>query len=81
MDERVAAVTGGEGAIGSAIARSLESHGMTVVSVDSAASLPCDLADEAQTRRAARALLERHGHCDVLVHAAAALDRAAWRRG
>ncbi len=47
-----------------------------------------DLSDEHQVRAAARRVLDQHGHCDVLVHAAAAFDRAdlaavdlvTWRR-
>ncbi len=114
MSERVALVTGGAGAIGSAIVARLEEDGHHVVVVDragsgsssgpaseasvpgatleggaaSAALVACDLSSEADARAAARAVLEEHGRCDVLVHAAAAFDQAGldavdaatWRR-
>ncbi|MBS1844751.1 MAG: SDR family oxidoreductase [Actinobacteria bacterium] len=88
MVGRVALVTGGAGAIGGAIARALEADGYLVVALDREAELACDLSSEAATRGAAAELLERHGRCDVLVHAAAAFDRgnldtvdaATWRR-
>jgi NAD(P)-dependent dehydrogenase (short-subunit alcohol dehydrogenase family) len=85
---RVAAVTGGAGAIGGAIAAGLREAGHEVVVLDRDGDLPVDLADPGQVRSAAAALLERYGRCDVLVHAAAAFDRAplaeldppAWHR-
>ena len=85
---RVAVVTGGAGAIGGSIATALAGAGHTVLSLDQAAEPPVDLADEQQVRAAAAAVLDQHGRCDVLVHAAAAFDRAdlccvdlaSWRR-
>ncbi len=110
---RVAAVTGGAGAIGSAIAAALRASGHAVAILDRPVDPPCqpaavlvdppsrpaappidppdlpvDLADQAGVQAAAAALLARHGRCDVLVHAAAAFDRApladldlpTWRR-
>jgi 3-oxoacyl-[acyl-carrier protein] reductase len=84
----VAVVTGGAGAIGGAIAAELSAAGHTVVSLDQAASPPVDLACADQVREAAAEVLRGHGRCDVLVHAAAAFDRAdlatldldTWRR-
>lgn len=81
-------MTGGAGAIGSAIVAALERGGHRAVVLDRDAELACDLASEAETRAAAREVLSRHGRCDVLVHAAAALDQAdldsvdarLWRR-
>lgn len=86
--ERVALVTGGAGSIGAAIVAALERDGHRVLALDRDADLPFDLASEAETRAAAAELLRREGRCDVLVHAAAAFDRAAlaevdaklWRR-
>ena len=86
---RVAVVTGGAGTIGGAIASALADAGHRVVTLDRAGDIACDLADEREVRRAAATVLAQHGgRCDVLVHAAAAFDRAglaaldltAWRR-
>jgi 3-oxoacyl-[acyl-carrier protein] reductase len=74
---RVAVVTGGAGAIGGSVAAVLGACGHTVVSLDKAGDPPADLSDGAQVSAAAAAVLARHGGCDVLVHAAAAFDRAA----
>jgi len=87
-DRRLAVVTGGAGAIGGAIAAELAASGHTVVSLDQAGDPPVDLSDEHQVRAAAADVLRRHGRCDVLVHAAAAFDKAdlaavdlvVWRR-
>jgi len=85
---RVAAVTGGAGAIGGAIAAGLRAAGHQVVILDRDGDPPADLAEPDAVRAAAAGLLATHGRCDVLVHAAAAFDRAAladldprtWRR-
>ena len=85
---RVAAVTGGAGAIGGAIAAGLRAAGHQVVILDRDGDPPVDLAEPDAVRAAAAGLLATHGRCDVLVHAAAAFDRAAlpdldprtWRR-
>jgi NAD(P)-dependent dehydrogenase (short-subunit alcohol dehydrogenase family) len=85
---RVAVVTGGAGAIGGSIASALAASGHIVVTLDQAGDPPVDLSREEEVRAAAGAVLARHGRCDVLVHAAAAFDRAdlasldlaAWRR-
>jgi NAD(P)-dependent dehydrogenase (short-subunit alcohol dehydrogenase family) len=67
---RVAVVTGGAGAIGGAIvARLARDH--TVVVLDRAGEVAVDLGEPDDVRRAADLVLERHGGCDVLVHAAA----------
>lgn len=75
-DRRVAVVTGGAGAIGSAIAAELAAAGHTVVSLDLASDPPVDLTCDDQVRAAAADVLWRHERCDVLVHAAAAFDKA-----
>ncbi len=85
--ELVAAVTGGAGAIGRAIVDALLDCGYAVEVLDRSGGSPVDLARPQEVERAAAAIIERHGHCDVLVHAAAAfnkasladLDEATWR--
>jgi len=85
---RVAAVTGGAGAIGGAIAAGLRAAGHEVVIFDRDGDPPVNLAEPDEARAAAAAVLARYGRCDVLVHAAAAFDRApladldppTWRR-
>jgi NAD(P)-dependent dehydrogenase (short-subunit alcohol dehydrogenase family) len=74
---RVAAVTGGAGAIGASIVKALCDSGHTVSILDRAGEEPVDLADHHALQSAAADLLRRHGRCDVLVHAAAAFDRAS----
>jgi NAD(P)-dependent dehydrogenase (short-subunit alcohol dehydrogenase family) len=83
MDRR-AVVTGGAGGIGSAIVRALSATGHDVAILDREGEFAVDLGDEQAVRRIAGRL----GPCDVLVHAAAAFDRASladldlttWRR-
>ena len=85
---RVAAVTGGAGAIGGAIAAALGNAGCTAAILDRTGDFPVDLSDESAVRATAAQVLDTHGRCDVLVHAAAAFDRASltdldsatWRR-
>jgi NAD(P)-dependent dehydrogenase (short-subunit alcohol dehydrogenase family) len=86
--DRVAVITGGAGAIGGAVAAELAACGHTVVTIDQAGDPPVDLACADQVRVAADGVLRSRGRCDVLVHAAAAFDKAdlammdltAWRR-
>lgn len=85
---RVAVVTGGAGAIGTAIVTALAAAGHETVVLDRTGDVVCDLGSESSTRQAAATVLERHGRCDVLVHCATAfdpmpladLDSARWRR-
>jgi len=85
---RVAAVTGGAGAIGGAIVAGLRAAGHEVEILDRDGDPPVDLAEPDAVRTAAADVLGQHGRCDLLVHAAAAFDRAAlpdldpgmWRR-
>jgi NAD(P)-dependent dehydrogenase (short-subunit alcohol dehydrogenase family) len=85
---RVAVVTGGAGAFGTAIVSALEADGLRVVVIDRSGDVTADLSSESSTRAAAAAVLEQHGRCDVLVHCAAAFDQAdlaqldvaTWRR-
>jgi NAD(P)-dependent dehydrogenase (short-subunit alcohol dehydrogenase family) len=67
---RVAVVTGGDGAIGGAIAARLE-HDHSVVMVDRVGDLGVDPGDPAGARHAAQVVLDRYGRCDVFVHAEA----------
>jgi NAD(P)-dependent dehydrogenase (short-subunit alcohol dehydrogenase family) len=73
--DSVAVVTGGAGAIGGAIAKTLRSGGHRVVIVDRTGDVACDLADAEQVRQAADVILRDYGRCDLLVHAAGAFDR------
>ena len=74
--DRVAVVTGGAGAIGGAIVAELTRSGHTVAVLDRAGVSPVDLADAGQVRAAAAGVLDTHGRCDVLVHAAADFHQA-----
>jgi len=85
---RVAVITGGAGAIGSAIVSALDAAGHETVVLDREGGIPVDLARQCEVNAAAATLLARHGRCDVLVHAAACFDQATladvdldtWRR-
>lgn len=69
-ERRVAVVTGGSGAIGGAIvARLAADH--SVVVLDRTGDVVVDLGDPDAVRQAAELVLDRHGSCDVFVHAAA----------
>ena len=82
--ERTAVVTGGAGGIGGAIVRALSDSGHDVAILDRSGEFAVELAEEEAVREVARRL----GPRDVLVHAAAAFDRAdlagldaaTWRR-
>jgi NAD(P)-dependent dehydrogenase (short-subunit alcohol dehydrogenase family) len=74
--ERVAVVTGGAGAFGTAIVSALEADGLRVVVVARTGDVTADLSSESSTRAAAATVLERQGRCDVFVHCAAVFDQA-----
>jgi NAD(P)-dependent dehydrogenase (short-subunit alcohol dehydrogenase family) len=57
--ERVAVITGGGGAIGSAIASTLAADGLQIVVVDRTGDVEADLSSESSIRGAATAVLER----------------------
>ncbi len=61
---RIAVVTGGAGAIGTAITRALHSTGHRTVALDRDADIACDLGSETSTQAGAAAVLERYGRCD-----------------
>src|SRR6266403_625030 len=69
-DRRVAVVTGGAGAIGGAIVSRLALDHSVVV-LDRTGDVVVDLVDPDDVRRAAEAVLDRYGRCDVFVHSAA----------
>ncbi|MCS7478027.1 SDR family NAD(P)-dependent oxidoreductase [Umezawaea endophytica] len=74
-ERRVAVVTGGTGAIGTAIVAALDASGHRTVAIGrTSGDVVCDLSSETATRRAAAEVLERYGRCDVLVHCAGAID-------
>lgn len=73
-EQRVAVVTGGAGAIGSAIVAALRASGHFTVVLDRAGGIVCDLSSASSTQAAAAEVLQRHGRCDVLVHCAGYLD-------
>jgi NAD(P)-dependent dehydrogenase (short-subunit alcohol dehydrogenase family) len=75
-DARVAVVTGGSGGIGGAIVSRLRSGGQRVAVIDRTGGIDCDLSSETSTREAANQVISEYGHCDVLVHSAAAFDLA-----
>jgi len=68
---RVAAITGGAGAIGGAIATSLRDAGHAVAILDREAEFAVDLGSEAAVRAVANQVLERMGRCDVTVNCVA----------
>ena len=84
---RIAVVTGGAGAIGTAITKALQEAGHGPVVLDRDGDVACDLSSETSAKAAAAAVLERYGRCDVFVHCAAAFDQvtiadvdaATWR--
>lgn len=76
--ERIAVVTGGAGAIGSAIVAALRADGLRVVVIDRTGDVVADLSSEESTRSAAAAVLEQYGRCDVFVHCAAVFDPVAF---
>ncbi len=85
---KVALVTGGSGAIGSAIVALFQAAGAVVVSVDrpgvpareGAISVPIDLADRAQIEALIPEVERQHGRIDCLVHCAGITrDAVLWK--
>lgn len=78
LAERVAAVTGGTGGIGTAICRRLAREGATVIALDRAAGeavegaevMALDVTDEAAVKGVFETLDGRFGRLDILVNAA-----------
>ena len=81
LQGKVAAIIGGAGYLGTAIARGMRDAGMTVVVLDVAvpsrasrngasASWRCDVLSKAALTRCRDAILKRHGRVDVVLNAA-----------
>jgi len=87
LDGKVAVVTGGSGAIGSAIVRSLQCAGARAVALDVTprhdSALPwlrCDVRDETSVANAVGEVSAQHGSVDIAVHAAGvSRDAVVWK--
>ena len=81
----VAVVTGGSGAIGGAIVKSLQHAGATAISLDVTDSRDapwkkCDVRDDASVASAVSDLVREHGPIDIAVHAAGvSRDAVVWK--
>ena len=83
---KVAVVTGGSGAIGTAILAALQRAGATGVSLDISPPsggmgfVKCDIREEASVAAALEEVTRRHGHIDIAVHAAGiSRDAVVWK--
>ncbi len=87
LEGKVAAVSGGSGAIGGAIVRALQAQGALAISLDvtpppgaGTKFLPCDLRDDAAVAQAIANIEGAHGRLDILVHAAGvSRDAVVWK--
>jgi 3-oxoacyl-[acyl-carrier protein] reductase len=86
LQEKVAVVTGGSGAIGGAIIRVLEDAGARAISLDTTAPqgqieyIRCDVADDASVQSAVREAYGRGGRLDIAIHAAGiSRDAVVWK--
>ena len=75
LENKIAVVTGGSGAIGSAIIAGLEQQGVCAVSLDMTrpAAAPfeaCDVRDDGSVAAAIAKVQDTYGRLDVVVHAA-----------
>ena len=83
----MAIVTGGSGAIGSAILRALEKAGARAISLDVKAPtekdhhwVECDVRDDASVARAVERVTTEHGRIDCAIHAAGvSRDAVVWK--
>ena len=85
LDGQVAAITGGAGGIGVAIARRLAAEGARVFSLDlestaAAETIHCDMRNEDSVATALTRLAQLAGRLDILVHAAGvSRDAVVWK--
>ncbi len=87
LDGKVAVVTGGSGAIGGAVMRSLQAGGARAIALDVSASsdsnvpwVRCDVRDESSVANAVREVIGAHGGIDIAVHAAGvSRDSVVWK--
>lgn len=86
LQEQVAVVTGGSGAIGGAIVRALEEAGARAISLDIAAPkgqveyIPCDVTDDDSVQAAVRQAYGRGSRLDIAIHAAGiSRDSVVWK--
>jgi NAD(P)-dependent dehydrogenase (short-subunit alcohol dehydrogenase family) len=87
LSGQVAVVTGGSGAIGSAIARSLATAGAAAVALDvrppedkEVAWVACDVREDASVAAAIEKIAREHGRLDIVVHAAGvSRDAVLWK--
>jgi 3-oxoacyl-[acyl-carrier protein] reductase len=87
LDGRVAAVSGGSGAIGSEIIAALADAGATAISLDVAPAknsqtnwIACDVRNDVSVAAAMAAIRERYGRLDIVIHAAGiSRDAVIWK--
>ena len=87
LEGKVAVVTGGSGAIGSAIITALTAAGATAVSLDVAPAkdshgkwVACDVRNDESVAAAIAAVHDRHGALDIVIHAAGiSRDAVLWK--
>ncbi len=84
---KIAVVTGGCGAIGSAIVRELSTAGANAIAFDVARPadsnlgwIECDVRNDTSVARAVQQVLEQHGGLDMAIHAAGiSRDAVVWK--